>query len=295
MTDGLRARWARQPGNLRGGAYAVIGVLTFAASITLIKILGQRLPVIQMVFIAIAVQLALAALADRRVVRGLTDRNQAPRQVLRAGLMIIAQIGGFYAVIHMPLADATAVSFTKGLFVVVLAALILREVVGWRRAAATCAGFLGIIVLANPAGASVGWGIIAAVVSSLSMASATIMTRIMAAQERTSVMIVFQTLLTVVVLSPFALALWLPPTPWEWLMLVIIGGCGIIGNWAMIASLRVGEAAAMVPVDYLRLVFTTLLGLAVFAEVPTLAGLLGAAIIVGASIYSFSLDARGLR
>lgn len=295
MIDGFRAWWARQPGNLRGAAFALISGLTFAASITLIKISGQRLPVIQMVFIAIAVQLGWAALADRRVMRALIDRRQAPRQVLRAALMIVAQIGGFYAVIHMPLADATAVSFTKGLFVVVLAAAILREVVGWRRALATFAGFVGIVVLANPGGEPIGWGIIAAVVSSLSMAAATIMTRVMAAHERAGVMIVFQTLLTAIVLSPFALAAWSPPTAREWLMLVIIGSFGVIGNWAMIASLRAGEATAMVPVDYMRLVFTTVIGLAVFAEVPTLAGLLGAAIIVGASIYSFSLDARGLR
>ncbi|MEZ5799262.1 MAG: hypothetical protein R3D29_00495 [Nitratireductor sp.] len=56
---------------------------------------------------------------------------------------------GFTAIIHMPLADATAISFAKS-FVPIFATIILAETVGPRRWAAVAVGFIGVMIMLKP-------------------------------------------------------------------------------------------------------------------------------------------------
>ena len=68
----------------------------------------------------------------------------------RVGLSAVAMVTGFTALVHMPLAEATSISFSRTLFTTLLAVVILHEVVGWRRWTATAIGFVGVLVVVRP-------------------------------------------------------------------------------------------------------------------------------------------------
>jgi drug/metabolite transporter (DMT)-like permease len=84
---------------------------------------------------------------------------------------LMAMYCSYYAIAHIPLADYTALSFTKPLFATVLAVLILQEIVRWRRWTATLVGFLGVLVMVRPGAGSFQPAALAALADAFSIAS----------------------------------------------------------------------------------------------------------------------------
>ncbi len=286
-----RDRWTALPPNLRGAVWVLLASAGFSLMASLVKLLGQTLDSFQIVFfrcvVGLAVMLPVVARMGPRVLR--TDAPFIHLGRALAGLT--AMSAGFYALSHLPLATATAITFTKPLFLIIVAALLLGERVGWRRLTATGTGFVGVLIMLRP-GAGLDPAMLAALLQALSIAMAVVMVKKLPAAESTAtVLISFAVLSTLFSVGP-ALAVWRSPTPEEWLLAVAMGLLGTASQAAIVRGYRTGEATALAPFDYARLVFASLLGLVLFAELPDAWTWAGVAVIMGSSLYIARREAR---
>jgi drug/metabolite transporter (DMT)-like permease len=195
-------------------------------------------------------------------------------------------------VTHLPLADATALSFTRPLFMIVLAVLFLGEQVRWRRWSATGIGFLGVLVMARPGDGGFDFAAGVAVAATLFVAGVGVMLKRLAATERPETIIFYFTIISSLLSLGPALYVWRPPGWADVAVMAVLGGLGSLGQYLTIRAYRIAEATAVDPVDYARLLLATAFGFALFGELPDSWTLLGALIIVGSTLYITRREAR---
>lgn len=231
-----------------------------------------------------AIFLILGWLALRGQVHRLKTRR-LPIHTRRAMIGMVGMFFTFGAPILLPLAEATTLGFTTPIFAVILSALLLREKVGPWRWTAVALGFAGVIVITQPGnshlpafGAAVGLG------AGLIVALISIQVRDLArTDEPLSIVFWFATL------SAPVLALGLPfvmtqHTGWQWFLLLLGGVLGCVGQLLLTASLRFGQVASVVVMDYSALFWATLYGWLLWDHLPPAATWLGAPLIIAAGM-----------
>lgn len=192
---------------------------------------------------------------------------------------------GFYAYAHMPLADAQAITFTRVLFIVVFAAWLLKEKVAWRRWTAVGVGFVGVLMMLRPEGASFGLPAAAAVVSALFFGLAIITVKELTRDHSTLTLVLYTNAFTTLVGFPFAFFGWHTPDLHGWLLLALLGLTGVGAQSCYVRALATGEASLMGLIDYVRLPLAIAVGFFVFRETPDAMGMIGAAVIIGSTLY----------
>ncbi|MFZ9507434.1 MAG: DMT family transporter [Burkholderiaceae bacterium] len=201
----------------------------------------------------------------------------------------------FIALPHLPLSDATALGFTTPIWVMLGAALLLRERVSLERWAAALVGFVGMLVVIAPhwtlGTGSLFWSMVMLCSSPLFAASALI-TKSLTRFERPATIVVWQGLTVSVLSMPFAIAVWQAPTLRHWLLLAACGVLGSIGHYCMTRAFTLANVSAMQPVRFLDMVWAGVYGLLLFGEWPGVHALAGGAIIVAATAWIARREAR---
>ena len=218
-------------------------------------------------------------------------RGQLPRlrtrrlgsHARRAMLGLTGMFFTFGAPLLLPLAVSTTLGFTTPVFAVILSALLLRERVGPVRWLAVALGFAGVVIIAQPGhalippfGAAVGLG------AGLMVALISIQVRDLGrTDEPLSIVFWFAALSSPLLLAalPFT---YTPHDAWQWFLLLSGGVLGCIGQLLLTASLRYGQVASVIVMDYSALVWATLYGWLVWSELPPAATWWGAPVIIAA-------------
>lgn len=209
-----------------------------------------------------------------------------PRQVfLRCLYSTLGFFAGFYAFANMPLADAQAISFSRTLFIVVLAVWLLKETVGWRRWTAVGVGFAGVLLMLQPQGAQIDLAALAAVASAFLFGLAIVTVKDLTKDHSTLTLVVYTNAFTTLAGLPFAFMAWKTPDLWGLALFILLGLTGVGAQTAYVRALGSGEASLMGLIDYVRLPLAMLFGFLIFAEIPTPLALVGAAIVIGATLY----------
>jgi len=287
------ARWRGLPPNLRGALLVTLAALGFTLVWTLAKLLAAH-GIHPLQIAAGRAVFSLLALVPFLLRGGRQPfRTKHPwLHLTRAICGATAVLLGFYALAALPLAEVTALGFTAPLFTVLFAALLLRERVGRRRLAALAAGFLGVLVILEPGTASLRAESLLAIGSAMLIAFAITLVKRFPQSESQSVLLFTVLVASILVCGPPAVFVWTPMTSVEWLMLAGIGLSGLCAHSLFIYGFRVGESSFVAPFDYSKLVFATGGGILVFAELPGVNTLLGALVIVGATVYIAHREAR---
>lgn len=282
---GIESAWRRLPANARGAAWVIIGTVIFALNDTVVKTLGIGIHPVQMAFFRYCIGFMLLAPVFWRVGAEALATNRLPLHVTRGVLAGIGQAGAYYAVVHLLLVDATAVSFSRPLFMTLLAVVFLGETVGWRRWAATVVGFGGVIVMLRPGAVAIDVAWMVALATALIFAVGLVMIRMLASTEPPTRILFYYHLTGMVVFVAPAIWLWKTPAADQWLLLLSIGALTMVGMVCFIRGLAAGEASIVGPMEYTRLIHAALLGYFVFSEVPAAWTWVGAAIIVASALY----------
>jgi drug/metabolite transporter (DMT)-like permease len=291
MKDTL-ARLRRLPDNARGALWMLGAVSVFATMDALIKWVGQTLDPFQIaLFRCVFGGIFVLPFALRGGFGALRTRRWGGH-LARSLIGYTAMALGFYAVTHLPLADATALSFTRPLFMIVLAVLFLGEQVRWRRWSATGVGFLGVLVMARPGDAGFDFAALVAIAATLFVAGVGVMLKRLATTERPETIIFYFTVISSLLALGPALYVWRSPTLIEFLVMAAMGGLGSLGQYFTIRGYRIAEATAVDPVDYARLLIATGFGFVLFGELPDVWTLLGALIIISSTLYITRREAR---
>ena len=285
--DTLKTRWASIPGNLRGCLWMLAATLFLSVMVVLIKYVGQRLHVAEILFFRQLTMIALAAPAIARGWPGSVISHRIDLQLIRVVAAFGAMFLGFTAIIHLPLANATTLAFAKTFFMTVLAMIFLGEVVGIRRWSALIAGFVGVLIVAWPQpGQSLDVYTAAALASAFCVGIVMVLIRKLSQVDQPVTILSFQAMGVGLLMLPFTILYWKTPTLEEVGLLIAIGCVSALGQMCNIFSLRAGEASAVAPLDYTRLIYAVLFGWLVFGEWPEPRVFVGAGIIVAAAIYT---------
>lgn len=192
----------------------------------------------------------------------------------------------FYAFANLPLAQAQAISFSRTLFIAVLAVWILKEQVYWRRWLAIFIGFVGVVVMVRPEAGGLGDPAALAAIGSAALFAVTVVTVKDLTRDHTTLQLVFFTNATTALAGlPFALVAWQTPGLWDGLVFLILAIAGVGAQSCFVRALSLGEASLMGLMDYVRLPLAAAAGFVLFAERPDLATILGAVVVIGSTLY----------
>ena len=287
----VESRWLRLPPNIRGGLWVIMATTVGTFMFLSAKSLGSTLHVAQITSARTVIAVVLMLPVVARIPRH-KFRTKHPWAHLICGVLgVVSLFCAFYAVNYLYFADAIAYGFTRPLFVIVLAVLLLGEAVGIRRTAATLTGFAGVLIMMRPTGA-IEPAILVALAGALMAAISMIIVKRIAATEDPDVQIFYFIVVSAVVAIGPGIATWRAPTPGEWVLLGVVGVTGWINNICYIRGLRVAEASALMPFDYTRLPLAALFGFLIFDEVPDAWMWVGAGLIVGATLYIARREAQ---
>ena len=211
--------------------------------------------------------------------------RQLPRYFLRSLIGLASMLCGFWALGHLPLAQAISLSYSTPLFVTLAAVLWLGEKVRFRRWAAVIAGFIGVLVIVRPGSNGFDAGSLIAVLAALLSALVAIQIKQLTRVDSPDT-VVFYTYVFWVPLSLVpALFVWVWPTPMAWLWLVATGVFGTAGQLLWTRALKLGEVSALTPISFTQLPLVTLLGWLLFDQALDRWTVIGALIILGSNAY----------
>jgi drug/metabolite transporter (DMT)-like permease len=282
----------------KGITLKLVSAVFFAVMSALIRYLGARYPIGEVVFYRSAFAIVpILALYTLRGELAATVRTERPLgQASRGALSIVGMFCNFGALARLPLIEANAISFTSPLISVAFAALFLKERVRIYRWSAVTVGFLGVLVVLAPhfsatemtvimaSTASVA-GVIYALLGSITNAGTMIQTRKLTQSETTSSIVFYFSLICAIaglVTWPFG---WTAPTAAEFGVLACIGFLGGMGHILMTESYRYAAASVVAPFDYTSMIWALLLGYAMFGETPTVTIVIGSMIIASAGLF----------
>ena len=280
-------RFTRLSPNLEGALWMLASALTFTAQTTLIKYLGADYPAALQTFYrqAAGILILLPVILKHRGAAFATNRPGI--LIFRSGAGTVGMILAFYAFQKMPLADANALSFTRTLWLVPLAIFVLRERVGPLRVGAALVGFAGVLLMIRRgAGGSmaVGMPAMAMLASSFLFAFTVTGMKVLTRDHAPMVLLVWSAVLGLVLAIPGAVFVWRWPAPKDLVLLCLMGVIATANQATYIKGMQLGDAAAMAPIDYTRLVMAVGAGFVLFHELPGYWTMVGASVVVGSTL-----------
>jgi len=299
MDDGtpspLRAAARRRAILLVIGAAAI-----FSIAGALVKALGGQIPLAQVVMCRclFSIPPLLPLVWQAGGLRALATGNP-PLHAVRLATGMMGMCGAFYGYAVLPLATVTALGFTMPLFLTLLSIPLLGERVGARRGAAVLVGFGGVLLMALPgSGGGANWaGTLAVLAGAVGWALSMITIRRMGdAGESNAAIVLWFMIGGAAVSALVALPGWVAPTGAQWAMLAGTGLVSALAQVMMTSAYRSGEATLLAPFEYSAILWTTLVGALVWAELPDGWDFAGIAVLVGSGMYIWRREVTlGLR
>lgn len=251
----------------------------------LIRIVAQDLPALEVTFfrnlfglIAVLPVIARQGLSSLRTGRpGLV--------VLRTVSGIIAMTTWFYSLTVLPLAEAVALSFLSVIFASIGGAIVLKERMRLRRWSAILLGFCGALLILRPGFRDVNLGMILVVVATVTWGTNVVIVKVLSRTDSLTSIVGIMAISFTVLSFPLALMVWETPTSTQLLLLFGVGVLGTIGHFAMTKALSLAETGAIMPLDFTRLIWASLLGFWLFAETPDVWTVVGGGLIICSATY----------
>ena len=266
--------------------------LFFGAMAVTIRLASETLSTYQIAFFRNFFGLLALLPFLRRSWPGVLRTQQLPRYLLRSAIGVASMLCGFWAIGHLPMAQAISLSYSAPLFVTIFAVIWLGEIVRRRRWTAVLLGFIGVMVIVRPGTEGFSAGSLVAIAAAVLSSIVAIQIKQLSRVDPPDT-IVFYTYVFWVPLSLLpALFAWTWPQGIDWLWLVAIGVFGTGGQLFWTRALKLGEVSALTPISFMQLPLVTVLAWLMFDEVISRWTVLGAQIIFGANGYIAHREAQ---
>jgi len=280
--------------NLRGVIYMNVAMLAFTVNDSFMKAVTQSLPLFQA--ISLRGLLTTFALIGVAMATGGIRLWPEPRDRRIIAIRSLAEIGGtvlfLAALVHMPLANLSAIMQSLPLAVTLAAALVYGDKVGWRRMLAIAVGFGGVMIIIRPGAADfdlwsvMGLGSVACVVVR------DLATRQLSRSVPSTTVAVWAALsVTSMGLMVSLPAGWQPVTLAQAGLLAAASGALIVGYLFVVMVMRVGDISLIAPFRYTALIWAIILGWLMFSTLPDLWTLVGSAIVVATGLFTLLREA----
>ena len=276
---------ARAPRLSIGIRYMIAGAFFFSVMSLFVKLAGRRLPSQEIVFARSLIMTVICLVAlRRRAIPPLGTRRRL--LLLRSGFGFAALSCFYYALVHLPLADATVIQYTNPVFTALLAVFLLRERLRPVELAGLALSLLGVLIVARPSflfGTAARLPLVPVLVAlggAVCSGTAYVLVRKLES-EHYLVVILYFSMLSVLGSFPFLLHQAVLPRGWEWLVLLGVGLSTQAGQVFLTRGLHRERAGRATAATLVQVVFAAFWGVLVFGEVPDVWVLFGSALIIG--------------
>lgn len=273
------------PVPIRIGLWMVVTAVAFGGMVGVVRHLSSEMDVLVITFwrnlFAALVLLPWLAAAGTSALR----TRRIGLYTVRSAIFVASTIALFLSVALLPLAEATALSFTSPLFATMLAYWLLKENVTLARWAAVGVGFVGVLVILRPGIAAFQPVSLVVLISAATFAGVVVTGKMLARTEKSEPAVFYLSALAVPLSLPPALFGWHWPEGWQWGWLVLLGALASLNMYAVQRALRIGDASQTTPFDFIRLPCSALVGYLAFAEQPDVWVWVGAAIILASAVF----------
>ena len=216
--------------------------------------------------------------------RAVFNTSSIRLQVVRGGIGGLGMLCVFTGLSMISLAEVTVLLFTVPIFATLLSIVFLSEKVGIRRWTAIFVGFLGILIIARPQG-SVSTGHLFILCAALSWSTSILIAKKLTEKD-TVISITFWQAMGCVPLAFIAsLFVWELPSFVQLGALLGIAALGTVGHAMLYAALKVGQVSVILPLDYIRIIWSAGLGFILFGQLPTLHLYAGSMLIIAATAF----------
>ncbi|MGY9047369.1 hypothetical protein P775_00590 [Puniceibacterium antarcticum] len=259
------------------------------------KLLGGKVPIGQLLLVRFGLQAILLIpfiIMGRRLWR---MRGRILWLTMLRTLLHILGIGMMFSALkYLPLADAIAIAFIMPFLMLLLGHFVLGEEVGLRRLLACLVGFIGTLLVVQPAFSEVGWPALLPMGVAVNFSVFMLVTRQIAKETDPIGLQAVSGVMAVLIIAPAMLLIpaelmpaleWQPPTPSTWGLLAGIGGLGTLAHLLMTWSLRYAPSATLAPMQYLEIPIATLIGFGIFGDLPNPLATVGICITIAAGLY----------
>jgi len=273
--------------------WMVGGGLCFSFLNTLARALSQQLDVYQAQFLRYLMGLlVMLPLVWRHGLQAYKPVN-ITGQFWRGGVHTLGLILWFTALPQIPLADMTAIGFTGPIFIMLGAAWFLGEPMRRDRWIAALIGFAGVLVVVVPKMTGEGgWYNLVMLASAPVFAASFLITKALTRYEKPGVIVLWQSLTVTVLSLPMALPHWQSPDAAQWMGFVATGVLGTLGHYCLTRAFHTADISATQSLRFLDLVWASLLGWLVFADVPSTSTWAGALVILLATVWIARRESR---
>ena len=214
-----------------------------------------------------------------------TERSK--EHLFRCLMGLMALIAIVVALRELPLAVVVSLSYAAPLFITVLSIFLLSEKVGVFRWLAVIIGFIGVIIIAEPGFKGMNYLYFLPLIFCIGMAFVTITIRKLSTTEPIWLISIFFTItISIAGLATIPMG-WIMPNFQDFILLALIGVTGGSANLFLTQSYKLSEVSLVAPLKYLALVFAIFFGYFIWNEIPTIKTLIGASLVVFASLIIF--------
>ncbi|MBW8851945.1 MAG: DMT family transporter [Xanthomonadales bacterium] len=275
---------ARSP-HVRAALLMLGSTLLFGLMAVAIRLASQTLHTFEIAFFRNFFGLVAATPLVLRHGPDLLRTSQLPRYLFRCAVGVVSMMAGFWAIGHLPLAQAVALSYSTPIFVTIAAVLFLHEQVRARRWAAVALGFVGVMVIVRPGSAGFSAGTLVALAAAVLSGIVSIQIKQLSRVDPADRIVVFTTLLWVPMSLLPALTVWRWPEGVTWAWVIAAGFLGTGGHMLWTRALKLGDVSALTPISFMQLPVVALAGWWLFQEPVDRWTATGAAIIFAANAY----------
>ena len=281
MTAILIQRINALPDTYKAVLLALVSTGLFNIVGALVRLLSDNIEVFQILFFRQLVFTLVLLPSIKTNLNILLKPKLVHLHLLRVTGAFCALSLGFITVSNLPFAEATALGFTRVLFVALIARIALSESVGKLRQLAILVGFMGVMMVLRPSfeSASVTY-MLTGLGAAMGAAIAVICVRKVAKTEPTISLLTYQALFVGLLALVLCLPSWQWPTMSELLLLIMVGVISSIAQWIGVTAYKFGEANIVSNVEYVKIIYSMLLGYFLFAEMPDAWSFMGAGVIM---------------
>ena len=281
----IRGLYTGATGNTKGVALMLFATVAFICMQSLIRHAGETLPPFEVAFFRNI--FGLAALAPIFIRHGLTPlkTKRFKMHAGRGSIQAFGMMAFFYGVTLIPFAEVTALSFSGPLFATVIALVFLGERMRIRRMTALVLGFIGMVMVVRPGFAEVNLGTWLILGSSITWGISIAFIKILSKTESSATLVTYQGLFLLPFTCVAALTVWQWPTVGQLLVMALIGILGTLGHLSFAQSFKHADSTALLPLDFTRLIWASLIGYLAWGEIPDAWAWAGGTVIFASATY----------
>lgn len=278
-----------------GAVYMLLSCLIFSCMGGMIRYISSDMHPFVIVFFRTIVGLVFLLPTLRRTGLAGMKTDRLNIHIVRGLVSAFTALAAFYAISHIPLANAVSYSFAGPIFATLLAVFLLKEKIRLPRISATFFGFVGVLVLLRPGAIPFSMGTGAALFSAFSIAVVIICVRMLSSTERPNVIALYSFAIALPITFIAALFVWQWPTGEQALIMIIIGICSSFAQLFLAKAFSLAETTAIMPLDFSRLIFSAIIGYSFFNEAPDRYTFIGAGIIMVSALYAAHREAIAIK